>query len=159
MLNNYFVQDDVALQTTATFTASTGSILLSAEKWEDYGFQAGDDILIYGSVRNNGVQTIASISNTELFITSSGSVINETFTNSSGKFITFALVQWPLPVQIVAAKMVAYDYDVRDSISANVKSHSLGPFSETFTDGKEDEFGYPKKLTEELTDYRIARLF
>jgi hypothetical protein len=159
MLNNYFIQDGIAIQTTATFNATARSIITSAEVWENYGFQEGDDIYIYGSLRNDGVQTVESLSGMEMILTSACSVVNEAFTNSTNAFILFGLIQWPMEVRIIAAKMVAYDYDVRDKISANVKSHSLGPFSETFTDGKEDEFGYPKKLTEELTDFRIARFF
>lgn len=159
MTNNYFVSDEINLCTSVRFNATSRSIISDGNKWEDYGFKVGDDIFIYGSRRNDSYVTIESISDETIILTSACSVVDEYYNNSSGNAITFFLTQWPFAIKMIAAKMVAYDYDVRDKISANVKSHSLGPFSETFTDGKEDEFGYPKKLTEDLTDYRIARCF
>ena len=39
-----------------------------------------------------------------------------------------SLVDWPLPIKRIAAQMIAYDYDKRNSQSSGIKSHSLGPF-------------------------------
>jgi hypothetical protein len=60
---------------------------------------------------------------------------------------------------VAAAKMCAFDYDIRDKVATNLKSRSLGPLSETYTDGEKDDYGYPKKITNVLMDnYFIGRV-
>lgn len=158
MLNNYFATA-IEIESTATFDTSARTITLDSANWVDYGFLAGDDVMIYRSLRNDNVVTIASLSNTVAVLTSSCSVVGESFLNNSSRMITFNRINWPLDVKAVAAKMCAYDYDVRDSVSSNIKSRSLGPLSETFTDGESDEYGYPKKLTGILEQYRLMRMY
>jgi len=155
--NNYFNSDELSIQANVTFNKTAGTIVLDSEKWENYGFQDGDDFLIYGSYRNDGIKTIDNIVDSTLTIISSYSVVNETFNNQRAA-IYFSVVQWPEVVKQIAALMIQYDCDYRDSNAAGIKSHSLGPFSETFADSKEDEYGYPAKLTNKLTPFIIARL-
>ncbi len=160
LCNNYFLVDGIELISTATFNATARSIVLSTGNyWVNYGFQANDDMFIYNSYRNDGVVTIQSVSNETIILTSACSVVDELFNNSLGKNIYFSVVRWPVSVQQVAAKMVYYDLDLRDKVSANIKSRSLGPLSETFTDGEKDEFGYPMKITNQLDSFKIGRIF
>jgi len=155
--NNYFTSDELSIQSTVTFDATAGTITLDAEYWENYGFKANDDFIIYGSYRNDGVKTIDSLSNTILTVASSSSVIKEDFNNNSGSIIYFSVVQWPVAIKQIAALMIQYDTDFRDKNSAGIKNRRLGPYSETFADAKEDEYGYPAKLTNKLEPYTIAR--
>ena len=158
--NNYFLADGIELTSTAIFNATARSIVLpSGVNWEDYGFKANDDVFIYNSYRNDSVVTIESLTAETVILTSACSVVDELFNNSLGKNIYFSVVRWPVSVQQVAAKMVYYDLDLRDKVSANIKSRSLGPLSETFTDGEKDEFGYPMKITNQLDSFKIGRIF
>jgi len=160
LCNNYFLIEDINVQGTATFNATARSIILSTGVyWANYGFQANDDMFIYNSYRNDGVVTIQSLSNETVILTSVCSVVDEAFNNNAGKNIFFSAVKWPVSVQQVAAKMIYYDYDLRDKVSANIKSRSLGPLSESFTEGEKDEYGYPLKITNQLDSFKMGRIF
>lgn len=151
MTNNYFLTE-LDLQDVMTFNQSAGTIVAN-NSFDERNFLAGDDIYIYSSYRNDGYHTLASVSDKTLTITSATTVIDEL----SGASILISVVRWPLEVKMIAAQMIAYDYDVRPSKAANVKSRSLGPFSESFDDSS-DQFGYPTSITDPLWKYRIARL-
>ena len=160
LCNNYFLIEDINVSGTATFNATARSIILATGVyWENYGFQANDDVFIYNSYRNDGVVTIESLTTETVILTSVCSVINEAFNNNLGKNIFFSAVRWPVSVQQVAAKMIYYDLDLRDKVSANIKSRSLGPLSESFTEGEKDEYGYPLKITNQLDSFKIGRVF
>lgn len=160
LCNNYFELKDLYLESMATFNATARSIILpSGSYWANYGFQANDDMLIYNSYRNDSIVTIESLSNETVILASVCSVVDESFNNNAGNCIYFSVTKWPVSVQKTAALMIYYDYDIRDKVSANIKSRSLGPLSETFTDGEKDEYGYPMKITEQLNPFRIGRVF
>lgn len=161
LCNNYFLIDEIELTSTATFNATARSIVLpSGVNWEDYGFLANDDLFTYNSYRNDGIFTIESITAETVILTSACSVVDELFNNSLGKNIYFSVVRWPVSVQQTAAKMIYYDYDIRDKVSADLKSRSLGPLSESFTTGETDEvYGYPIKIINQLDSFKIGRIF
>ena len=154
MVNNYFLTD-LNLTDSMTFNTSARTIIAAGNSFVDRNFAAGDDIFIYNSYRNGGYFTLETVSDKTLTLIPGQIVTDEL----SSRSILISVVKWPTPIKYIAAKMVAYDYDLRDSTPVNLKSYSLGPASKTFTDGEKDEFGYPKKLTEGLSDYRIARCF
>lgn len=156
ILNNYFCTD-LDLVDTFTFnpSATNATIVARGNSFDDRNFVAGDDVYIYGSYRNDGYQTVASVATSTLTLVS-GSTIYDELSSAS---IVISVVKWPLDVKVAAAKMCAYDYDTRDSVSANINSRSLGPLSETYTDSDKDEFGYPKSLTSALEKYRVVRIF
>lgn len=161
LCNNYFLADGIELTSTATFNATARSIVLpSGVNWEDYGFLANDDLFTYNSYRNDGIFTIENITAETVILTSACSVVNEVFNNNLGKNIFFSAIKWPVSVQQTAAKMIYYDYDIRDKVSADLKSRSLGPLSESFTTGETDEvYGYPIKIINQLDSFKIGRIF
>lgn len=150
--NNYFVSD-LYYQGNILFDGSART-LLADSSFDDVNFLAGDDIYIYNSYRNDGYFTIDSVSGSTITLISGSTIVNEL----SGRSIMVSVVRWPSELKRIAAQMIAYDYDYRGKKAANVKSFSLGPFSESYTVGNEDEFGYPSKLTNSLSKYSIARL-
>lgn len=157
MTNNYFNLDDLSVQASVTFNATANSVTMDSEDWEDYGFQANDDILIYRSWRNDGIYTIESLSNTVMVLASTETVVDERFNRNTGPVVYFSVIKWPVSVQYVAAQMVYYDYDIRNKVAPGIRSRSLGPLSEQFTSGDEDEFGYPRSITQILEKFKIAR--
>jgi hypothetical protein len=156
--NNYFTVDALSLEATVLFNATARSITLDGSiYWENYGFQANDDILIYQSWRNDGVKTIVSITSAILTLTSACSCVNERFNNNLGPAVYFSVIKWPKDLQSIACEMIYFDNDIRPKNNPTVRSHSLGPFSESFTTG-ENEFGYPADILNKLVPYKLARV-
>lgn len=153
MTNNYFVSE-LFFEDSLTFNGTARTIVTGTVHFEEYNFLAGDDIFIYGSYRNDGYKTLLSVSENTATLATGQTVVEEL----SGQSILLSVVKWPVSVKQIAARMLAYDYDVRPSRSYGLKSRSLGPLSESFSSGAEDEYGYPKELTDGLSLYRIARL-
>jgi hypothetical protein len=161
LCNNYFLIEDMKVQGTATFNATARSIILATGVyWADHGFQTNDDMFIYNSYRNDSVVTIESLSNETVILTSVCSIVDEAFNNNAGKNIFFSAVKWPVSVQQAAAQMIYYDYDLRNKVASNIKSRSLGPLSESYTTGEKDEvYGYPIKVINQLDSFKMGRVF
>lgn len=154
MTNNYFVTD-MTVTDTVIFNATARTIIANGNNFADFGFQAGDDIFIYGSHRNDGYYTIDSVVDKTITLIT-GSVIKAELVDQA---INFFVVKWPLSIKSIAAQMCAFDYDVRPSQSKGLTSRSLGPLSESFAGSSERENGYPKVIADALADFRIARMF
>jgi hypothetical protein len=150
--NNYFASDDICVHATLTFTASARTVVATSLDWEAEGFAAGDEIYIYGSIRNDGYYEVSSVSSGTMTLVTGSSVVAE----KSGASIMVSLVQWPRDVQYAAAQMVKFDYDDRKS-RTGVTSRSLGPFSESYADGGL-AYGYPDDVLQNLTPYRMASM-
>jgi len=150
LTNNYF-NTGIGLLSTMTFYPSNNSVVADSS-FADENLVAGDDVFILGSYRNNGVHTIASVTTVTMTLSSATTVVDEL----SGASIFVSLIQWPTFVKKVAAEMIAYDYDVRPNVTPGVKAFSIGPYSETRT-MDQDEFGYPKSLTDQLKLRKVVQ--
>jgi len=153
--NNYFVTG-MYLQGTVVFDATAGTIT-SPNSFADEGFAVADEVYIYNSYRNDGYKTVSAVSTVTLTMT------DVLIAEPSARSILISVVQWPAAIAYTAAQMVKYDYDDRKKQTSGVKSHTLGPFSETFGNGintgkTATPFGYPQDLIDGLTPYCIARL-
>lgn len=157
--NNYFA-NDIYYQGFMTFdkTANTITVDSGIDLVNDYGFVDGDEFYICGSYRNDGYVVASSVTSNVITLASGYSVVSEL----SGRSIMISLVEWPIALKRIAAQMIAYDYDKRNAQSSGIKSHSLGPFSETFANGsvenKGDGNGYPSGIMDLLIPYRVARI-
>lgn len=151
--NNYFVTD-LYLQGSVTFDGSAKTIS-GDNSFQDNNFLANDDIYVYNSFRNDGVYTIASVTSKIITLASASSIVDEL----SGRSVMISVMKWPKALKKIAAEMIAYDYDYRPKASKGVKSHSLGPFSESYQSGNElDEDGYPTNITDKLSNYHIQAI-
>jgi hypothetical protein len=150
--NNNF-ETDLYLQQQVTFNTSARTIV-GTSSYESENFLAGDDIFLFNSYRNDGVYSLESVSGSTLTLISGQTVVDEL----SGASVYISVIKWPLPIKHAASLMVAYDYDVRPKQAANLKAHSLGPFSESFTTGSENPYGYPDTIMQFLIPYRMARI-
>jgi hypothetical protein len=142
--NNDFATDLMVIA-DCTFNATAATITLKANDWDEFGFADGDEIVIVNSYRNDGYYTVSGFVD-ETATVSVGTVKDEL----SGRSIIFAVVKWPLAVKRAAAQMVAYDYDTRPERTPGSKGFTLGPYSETYSDGGTDKglgiFGYPQEI-------------
>ena len=151
--NNQFTTD-LELQTTVTFNATARTIVTTGgDAWAGWGFAAGDEVYVYHSYRNDGYYTVLSISDDTLTLATGATVVDEL----SGRSILVSVVRWPADLKPVAARMVQFDMEQRSGRTPGVKSRSLGPFSESYSDAV-GEYGYPADLLEPLYDHRVVRL-
>lgn len=153
--NNYFTTD-MFFQSSFTIGATDGTIT-GQNSFSDEGFAVADEVYIYNSYRNDGYKTVSAVSGVTLAMTSS------LLAEPSARSILISVVQWPAAIAYTAAQMVKYDYDDRSKQTSGVKSHTLGPFSETFggasVNGRTSTpFGYPQDLIDGLSPYTIVRL-
>jgi len=155
LLNNYFTLD-IDVQDEIIFNSTDNSMQLkSGVTFAEKGFRAGHIIYIYNSYENDQYCTIDSISGDTAVIASAYSLVEEL----SGRSILISVVKWPLEVKSVAAEMIYFDCDIRGKTDPNIKSRSLGPWSEAYTTGDSDEYGYPLSITDKLSKYKIARFY
>lgn len=151
--NNSFTTD-LDLQTTMTFNATARTVTtVGGDEWASFGFAAGDEVSVYHSYRNDGIYTVQSVSTSVMTLVSGSTVVDEL----SGRSILFSVVKWPVDLKQTAALMVEYDYDKRKTRTAGLRSRSLGPLSESFSDSV-GAFGYPEDLLEPLYDHRVVRI-
>jgi hypothetical protein len=153
--NNYFTSRELYLASAVDFNATNRTIISDGGDYDSVNFLAGDNVLVSGSYRNDDIYELASVAGSTLTVISSQSVVAEL----SGASVLISLIKWPRPVTQAAALMIAYDYDARPKNSDGLISHSLGPFSETFSSGDNASYGYPKNILDLLTPYRMARVY
>jgi len=153
--NNYFLTD-MYVDSGVVFNATAGTITIGTD-WSTFGFQAGDEIYIYNSYRNDGYKIIGSVTSTVLTLASGSTVANEL----DGREIRIAVVKWPTSINYIASQMIKYDYDDRPSKSIGVTSRTLGPYSESFGSAtgsaNATPFGYPQELVDALSQFTFVR--
>jgi len=152
LTNNYFTSE-LQFEDRITFDSALRTLTTGSAHFEEYNFLAGDDIMLYGSYRNDGYYTILSVNENVATLVTGSTIINEL----SGQSILLSVVQWPKPIKYAAAQMIYYDVDIRPTIVPGYNSGSLGPFSESYS-ANTDEYGYPKSIMEMLVPYRMTRL-
>ncbi len=123
----------------------TGHTITSATSI--YGdFKAGDNIIITGSIRNNGYYTITGITDTE--ITVEEDLIDE------NEYMYIYLVIYSKSVSNIAARMVGYDVLERGE-AQGVESERIGSYSVKYRDicG----VGYPQDIVAGLTRFHRGK--
>lgn len=145
---------DLYRNDTFTFNATARTITsVGGNSFDEVNFLAEDEIYIYQSYRNDGYYEVSAVAGSVLTLIAGSSVVNEL----SGRTILISVVKWPNELKYVASQMVYYDYDLRKKRTGGVRSHSLGPFSESYGDMGET-YGYPDEVIAALYDFRIASL-
>jgi len=152
MCHHNFVQDGIALTSAVTFNGTAGTIVATSS-YATAGFAAADEIYVSGSYRNDGYYTIASVTTTTITIASTSTLVTEL----SGATVTVSLVSWPGDLAFIAAQFVKYDIEDRADKGVGLASQSLGPRSESYTEG--GQYGYPKDLLQMLDNHRTPEFF
>lgn len=148
--NNYFLTD-LYVQGAVTFNATDRTIIMSGVDFSAYGLYSGCEVYVYGSYLNDQYVTTSSVSGSTITCATGTTFIDE----RSGASVMLSVVKWPTAIKQTAALMVEYDYDKRGKRDADVKSRSLGPWSESYAD---TPFGYPASLIDQLSNYTVARI-
>lgn len=111
-------------------------------------FSAGDTVEISESQANNGVYTVADVSENTL-------TLNEELIDEPHALVT--LVRYPADVQQGVIGLMKWDIEHGDKVgieSETISRHSVTYFN---MDGDNSTLGYPKALTGFLRPYRKAR--
>ena len=149
--NNQFLTD-LYLQDSYTFNATDRTIISKGgNSFAADGFAAGDEVYVYYSYKNDGYYVTSAVAGSTLTLITGSSVVDEL----SGRSILISVVKWPTEIMYAAAQMIKWDYDDRHNVSQNVKSKSLGPWSESYG---VQSYGYPDDLLAPLMDFRVARI-
>lgn len=111
-------------------------------------FKVGDTVQISQSERNNGLYTVASVSD-EYF------TVTEDVDNDRGALIT--KVVYPIDVRLGAANLIKWELENRDK--AGIASETISRHSVTYVtmDASNSLMGYPKSQLGFLKPYRKAR--
>lgn len=149
--NNQFTTD-LYIRGTVTFNA-TARTIVSGTSWDTIGVISGDEVYVYRSYRNDGYYTVSSVTTTTLTLATGSTVVDEL----SGRSVLVSVVQWPQDLVYAAAQMIRYDYSERGT-RTGLSSRSLGPWSESYAEVGDGEYGYPRDMLAALYDHKIVRV-
>ena len=150
--NNDFLNTDVAFSgnfvltvpggTTYTLTCALGGI-------SDTSLAIGDNILLEGTIRNDGRYTIATVSDTVITVT-------EAITAESAIDAEVTLIAWPVGLKLYAARMISYQVD--HMADAGITGEVIKSYSYTRRQyGEMADPGYPQELTRGLDRWRLLK--
>lgn len=151
--NNYF-QSQISIQNSLTFNATARTIVAEGLVWADYGFANNDIVYLYNSYRNDGYKKVLTVSGSTMTCVTGTTLFSEL----SGQNILVSMVQFPTSLKYTLAQMIKYDVDDRKNTSQNLKSRTLGPWSETFKSDNETNtrnYGYPEDIIGQLAPWTI----
>lgn len=152
--NNYFIDEDVSLNgikipkaymynNDLQFVNSTHSIDNSVSDLTSYDFNVGDSIRVFNSKFNDQSFTIESIN--------SGSIVLDdinTVKNESGNTIMVVRLEYPKPLEIIAAQMIKFNMA---KITPGMTSEHIDSYSYNLG---ETGNGYPTMIMKGLYNYR-----
>lgn len=162
-----FVQDDVvnylnnAFRDRNTYYASATIELNNAdpptitdteEEFLNEGFEAGMDIYVEGTQRNNDIYTIATAAAGTLTLAATDHLYSEGSTDEyGGNVISITHVRWPKGLKIYVAQMIWENID--RARNKGIKSRTLGPSSVTYE--SIEGGGYSKSILNGLGKWRL----
>jgi len=145
--NNSFENQEDYVAGLFQFVNSTDKIICPGESFSSVGFAKGMDVLVSGSINNDGIYEIKSISTGEIIVDLEDD--EKIYDENAGRYITISRVKFPKALKRTAAKLISLD--MNKSIGQGLKSESLGDYSASF--GSD----YPESLLRELNIYRCLR--
>lgn len=148
---NYFVDKLIYESGTPTFTPATTTaqpkIQIAGVDWDDTGFRAKDDIVVCGSLLNDKLFTIDSITDDTLTLIASDKLKAE-----SGELSCYIFkVNFPEPLKITASKMIKFNLDGGGMYP--IESEKIGNYSVSYAVG--GEMSYPSTIVAELRRYKL----
>ncbi|CAM4186177.1 phage head-tail connector protein [Paenibacillus alkaliterrae] len=142
---NQFKQTKVRIQGKGiSFDATTKAILDSAGGFVLRKFAPGIQIVVEGSLLNDGVYKINTVTATQLTLTPESVLKAE----SAGEYVTITMVSYPASLKLDVASMISFA--MAKANKEGIQSESLGDYSVTFTDAST----YPGVILSRLRPYR-----
>lgn len=129
-----------------TISFSNEAISDSESQFIEANFTDGLDILIEGSLYNDGIHKIKSAEAGTLNIEFSGLIETSFKDEVAGEFIYITRLIFPEAVKSIAVDMVAYKMNLKSA--QGLTSESVGKYSASYS------AGFPKIITDALNEYR-----
>lgn len=143
------VYDTSNVSATGKYTVDSSGKTITSSTAQFSDFQVGDDIVIVNSIRNSGLYTITV--KTDTVITVAEDIKDELST------ISIYLIDYPVTVSGIAAKMVGWDVLPSGKKMLGLSSQTIG----TWTGSKEDitigGIPYPTSVAGGINLYRLMR--
>jgi len=146
--NNDFTNSDISFSGDITPTVAAGSVytLACADGGiVTAGFSSGDCFVLSGTKRNDGRLTSTTVADT--VVTVSDVLVAEDEVSA-----TITLIQWPQGLQLIAARMIAYQ--LAHMADAGLASESIKSYSYSLKAGGLNDAGYPADLLAGLAKWR-----
>lgn len=159
--NTFGHRDAYVLGDDFAFVSSAGTITTSDEDFIDDGrFKAGDNVLIRGTLRNDGHYRISTVTTTILTIDSTPGYGQNAFTDEDVDdedidSIRISLVIWPEAIKPIVANMLRYDM-IERAKRTGVTSERIGNYSVTYI--KTMGTDYPPDIMEGLYPWMIPAI-
>jgi len=159
-----FVEDDIVRYTNNDFTNKnitfSGSFVPTVAAGPVYtlvcalggisaiSFAAGDQIKLYGTVRNDGRLSIKSLADTIV-------TINEPLVTEAAVEASITLIQYPVGLNLYAVRMISYLLKHGDD--AGIQSESIKSYSYSRAASSGGDAGYPIEILKGLDRYSFVK--
>lgn len=141
---NQFKQIKVRMESSFISFSELVTISDSDALFIECKFTPGTQIVVEGSLYNDGVYEISSLTAGSLTLATGSGLIDE----AAGECITITMVNYPKSLKLDIAQMVAYA--MNKAGKEGIQSESLGDYSVTFMDAT----SYPLSILNRLKPYR-----
>lgn len=143
--NKFKVPDVYVVNGQLIFNANDKTIINDVDDFLYAGFKAGFDIVVEGSLNNDGIYTIKAVEQYKITLSDNDSIVDESISDWV-QWVRVSKVLFPIALKRTVAKMIAFDMNKK--IGQGLRSESLGDHSESYSDD------YPKPILNELRPYR-----
>jgi hypothetical protein len=137
---------------TISFVASSLKIIDTDAEFESDGFRADMDLIVEGSLLNDGVYKISVITETEITLELLEG--QNLFDEDEGEWITITRVQFNPALKTTVAKMI--NLLMNKSVMIGIDSEHTGSYSVSFAGGADGD--YPKNILNDLNAFRKISL-
>ena len=144
--NNEFVNDDIESY-ASDYVFSTANTIYSVDAdFTEEGFAAGDWFRVRGTVKNDGVYKISTVTSTTITITDDFEIVHEdpdAMGLTETVYITYA--RFPTAMKPTVANMIRYDMTERANRSGMASEH-IGNYSVSYFRAASMGFDYPDDI-------------
>jgi|WetSurSiteA1Bulk_404760.scaffolds.fasta_scaffold80148_1 hypothetical protein len=158
---NHFVRDIDIIESkylgadTISFDSSTSKILDSGNSLGT--FIAGNSIKVFGSLENDGIYYVSTVSGTGAYLTID-TTYNSITTEAAGQSVSIYKLWYPKPLKFAFAGMLNYILsEDKNKINVGIQSEKVDDYSVSYNGPSSNNvmnYGYPLSIITSLGPYR-----
>jgi hypothetical protein len=160
---NHFIRDIDITESkylgadTISFDSTTSKILDSGNSLST--FIAGNTIKVFGSLENDGIFYVSTVSGTGDYLTID-TTYNSITTEAAGQSVSIYKLWYPKPLKFAFAEMLNYILsEDKNKINAGIQSEKVDDYSVSYGGGSnqgtiDKMYGYPTAVLDSLRPYR-----
>lgn len=150
LTGNYFPEREFMVSSNNVVINSTSrTVTMSGVNLETEGFTSNRHLIISGSLLNDGIFAVESVSGSTITL-ASGSVLES---ESSGRSIILTRSKIPADVPMIIAMMIGWTID--NKALKGKQSVKLGDYSETL--GSANVADYPKMIKDGIETFKVLQ--